>query len=121
MTRRRLSLLLLVAALATAAWAGLGRSDLDRIHRAVFGLALADRYPLVTRTVTERDVTYLFWSPDDVATTCATLAAGPEGWMPAGDCTYVARLGDRVEVTSTAAPAATRGGSLVEVIARLGP
>ena len=119
MTRRRLSLLLLAVAVGAAAWAGLGRSDADRLHETVFGLALADRYPLVTRSVSDLEVTYLFWSPDDVTATCTSLASDPDGWRPTDSCTFVALPDGRVKVTATAVPDGRRGGSLVRVTARV--
>ena len=121
MRRLRLYVLALAVVVGAAAWAGLGRSEADRVHRTVFGLALADRYPLVTRTVGTTDVEYLFWSPDDVDVTCATVASDPESWARVDDCAFRSVPGDRVEVLATAVPDRTRGGSLVRVTARVLP
>lgn len=103
------------------AWAGFGPSDTTaRVHRAVFGLDLADRYPLVTRRLDSDALRYVFWSPDEPAVTCRAITADP-AMSPrptaGAACAQAADVDPELSISVAVYDDPHRGGSLVEVVA----
>ncbi len=120
MKRRYLTIVVLVAAVAAGTVAVATDAPTDRIHRAVFDLPLADRYPLLTRRVDDHAAEYLFWSPDGPDATCGAVAVDPSmtsAAPPDAVCAFETVGTGEVAISVTVRPDPARGGSRVRVAA----